>query len=113
MVSREWKNGSNSGYNCTPFLHSLLTQGKEVVTANHQAANRVFSDSAGLWKKRGQNAGVLPAVAAPNGSPSFGRACSEQTVAALATFLPAGLSEAAAGPNGCNALVNWGHNIFL
>ena len=88
LVSREWKNGSNSGYNCTPFLHSLLTQGKEVVTANHQVANRVFSDSAGLWKKRGQNAGVLPAVAAPNGSPSFGRACSEQTVAALATFLP-------------------------
>ena len=23
-VSREWKNGSNSGYNCTPFLHFLL-----------------------------------------------------------------------------------------
>ena len=28
LVSREWKNGSNSGYNCTPFLHSLLTEGK-------------------------------------------------------------------------------------
>ena len=27
-VSREWKNGSNSSYNCTPFLHSLLTKGK-------------------------------------------------------------------------------------
>ena len=26
-VSREWKNGSNSSYNCTPFLHSLLTEG--------------------------------------------------------------------------------------
>ena len=26
-VSREWKNGSNSSYNCTPFLHSLLTKG--------------------------------------------------------------------------------------
>ena len=25
LVSREWKNGSNSSYNCTPFLHSLLT----------------------------------------------------------------------------------------
>ena len=25
---REWKNGSNSSYNCTPFLHSLLTKGK-------------------------------------------------------------------------------------
>ena len=29
LVSREWKNGSNSSYNCTPFLHSLLTKGKE------------------------------------------------------------------------------------
>ena len=28
LVSREWKNGSNSSYNCTPFLHSLLTKGK-------------------------------------------------------------------------------------
>ena len=28
MVSREWKNGSNSSYNSTPFLHSLLTKGK-------------------------------------------------------------------------------------
>ena len=27
-VSREWKNGSNSSCNCTPFLHSLLTKGK-------------------------------------------------------------------------------------
>ena len=27
LVSREWKNGSNSSYNCTPFLHSLLTKG--------------------------------------------------------------------------------------
>ena len=27
-VSREWKNGSGSSYNCTPFLHSLLTKGK-------------------------------------------------------------------------------------
>ena len=26
LVSREWKNGSNSSYNGTPFLHSLLTQ---------------------------------------------------------------------------------------
>ena len=26
LVSREWKNGSNSSENCTPFLHSLLTQ---------------------------------------------------------------------------------------
>ena len=25
LVSREWKIGSNSSYNCTPFLHSLLT----------------------------------------------------------------------------------------
>ena len=28
LVSREWKNGSKSSHNCTPFLHSLLTQGK-------------------------------------------------------------------------------------
>ena len=28
LVRREWKNGSNSSYNCTPFLHSLLTKGK-------------------------------------------------------------------------------------
>ena len=28
LVSREWKNGSNSSYNYTPFLHSLLTKGK-------------------------------------------------------------------------------------
>ena len=29
LVSTEWKNGSNSSYNCTPFLHSLLTKGKD------------------------------------------------------------------------------------
>ena len=29
LVSREWKNGSNSSYNCTPFLHSLLTKGNK------------------------------------------------------------------------------------
>ena len=28
LVSREWRNGSNSSYNCTPFFHSLLTKGK-------------------------------------------------------------------------------------
>ena len=28
LVSREWKNGSNSSYSCTPFLHSLLAKGK-------------------------------------------------------------------------------------
>ena len=27
LVRREWKNGSNSSYNCTPFLHSLLSKG--------------------------------------------------------------------------------------
>ena len=31
LVSREWRDGSNSSYNCTPFLHSLLTKGKEGV----------------------------------------------------------------------------------
>ena len=29
LVSREWKNGSNSSYNCTPFLHSLVAKGKK------------------------------------------------------------------------------------
>ena len=33
MVSREWKNGSNSSYNCTPFLHSLLTKPKVSIRA--------------------------------------------------------------------------------
>ena len=28
LVRREWRNGSNSSYNCTSFLHSLLTKGK-------------------------------------------------------------------------------------
>ena len=28
LVSRGWKNGSNSSYSCTPFLHSLITKGK-------------------------------------------------------------------------------------
>ena len=28
LVSREWRNGSNSSYNCTPVLHSLLPKGK-------------------------------------------------------------------------------------
>ena len=27
-TGREWRNGSNGSYNCTPFLHSLLTKGK-------------------------------------------------------------------------------------
>ena len=30
LVRREWKNGSNGSYNCSPFLHSLLTKGKQV-----------------------------------------------------------------------------------
>ena len=28
LVSREWKTGISGSYNCTPFLHSLLTKGK-------------------------------------------------------------------------------------
>ena len=28
LVSREWKNGSNSSSTCTPFLHSQLTKGR-------------------------------------------------------------------------------------
>ena len=31
--SREWKNGSNSSHNCTPFLHSLPTKGKTIIQA--------------------------------------------------------------------------------
>ena len=30
LGSREWKNGSDSSYNCTPFLHSLLTKDKKM-----------------------------------------------------------------------------------
>ena len=37
LVSREWKNGSNRSYNCTPFLHSLLTKGK---WSNEQTTRR-------------------------------------------------------------------------
>ena len=37
LVSREWRNGSTSSYNCTPFLHSLLTKGK----MTHQPARQV------------------------------------------------------------------------
>ena len=33
LVSREWKNGSNSSYHCIPFLHSLLTKGKTTVNS--------------------------------------------------------------------------------
>ena len=29
LVRRERRNGSNSSYNCTPFLHSLLTKCKK------------------------------------------------------------------------------------
>ena len=29
LVTRAWKTGSNSSYDCTPFLHSLLTKGKQ------------------------------------------------------------------------------------
>ena len=32
LVSREWKNGRNSSYHCTPFLHSLPTKGKVKAT---------------------------------------------------------------------------------
>ena len=34
LVSREWRNGSNSSCNCTPFLHSLLTKGKYLEPLN-------------------------------------------------------------------------------
>ena len=34
LVSREWKNGSNSSYNWTPFLHSLLAKGKLGLSAS-------------------------------------------------------------------------------
>ena len=40
LVSREWKNGSSSSYNCTPFLHSLLTKGK-AIPAKPQTLNGI------------------------------------------------------------------------
>ena len=41
LVSREWKNGSNSSYNYTPFFHSLLTKGKFRVKKTLTASHRV------------------------------------------------------------------------
>ena len=41
FVSREWKNGSNSSYDCTPFLHSLLAKGKTALKGSR------------LWEPRG------------------------------------------------------------
>ena len=43
-VSREWENGSNSSYNCTPFLHSLLTKGKVSQSASPTYA-KLYSKS--------------------------------------------------------------------
>ena len=61
LVSREWKNGSNSSYNCTPFLHSLLTKGKLRAGGGWVLPSPVFSlpDSAQLPGFRRGNAEVL------------------------------------------------------
>ena len=37
LVSREWRNGSNSSYSCTPFLHSLLTKRKPKAPKTRQS----------------------------------------------------------------------------
>ena len=50
LVSREWKNGSNSSYNCTPFLHSLLTKGKFRVLG--LACTAAFGRSCSDWRLR-------------------------------------------------------------
>ena len=48
LVSWEWKNGSNSSYNCTPFLHSLLTKGKQSGPGGLRAdSHRRCGDSVG------------------------------------------------------------------
>ena len=50
LVTKEWKNGSNSSYNCTPFLHSLLTKAKSLgpcagtclTLIHHESGNEEF-----------------------------------------------------------------------
>ena len=48
LVGREWKNGSNSSYTCSPFLHSLLTKGKFLrhatgdLSPQHHCDTRIF-----------------------------------------------------------------------
>ena len=42
LVSRKWKNGSNSSYNRTPFLHSLLTKGKFRVKISPVSQNLIM-----------------------------------------------------------------------
>ena len=54
LVSREWKNGSNSSYNCTPFLHSLLTKGKFKACPRAQSLRECDSR---LWRVRGLGLG--------------------------------------------------------
>ena len=59
LASREWKNGSNSSCNCTPFLHSLLTKGKtgagrnfDGLTLNVDRRFRIWPEALGfadLW----------------------------------------------------------------
>ena len=52
LVSREWKSGSNSSCNCTPFLHSLLTKGKFTRGAN-LLSSCFFSGTMLLYPKPG------------------------------------------------------------
>ena len=42
LVSRERKNGSNSSYSCTPFLHSLLTKGKDTSNVDFDSHSRTW-----------------------------------------------------------------------
>ena len=59
LVSREWKNGSSSSYNCTPFLHSLLTKGKLRDTPRRRRPNQGHGQDVAICRVR-RPAGILP-----------------------------------------------------
>ena len=52
LVSREWENGSNSSYNSTPFLHSLLTKDKT------QGLQLLQTRGVGVWAHRDAARGI-------------------------------------------------------
>ena len=60
LVSREWKNGSNSSYNCTPFLHSLLTKGKQQ-RGPFATSSPMFSKGLGIEGFRGSGFSIIEA----------------------------------------------------
>ena len=49
LVSREWKNGRNSSFNCTPFLHSLLTKGRFYLSGFFGACPLSLERFGGVW----------------------------------------------------------------